>query len=788
DGFGDNGAATSARVVPWGIAFDRNGNLFIADNDRYATPPHARIRRVDATTKAITTVAGSADIGFDGDNGPATAAKLDSPVGVAVDDAGNLYIADTYYGALRRVDPSGTITTISGHNGDVPVGDGGPAKDARLSPMHLRFNQRTGDLYVADRETHRIRKINAQGIISTVAGSAEFFYGQGDFAGDNGPATAAKLSFDYGDTSGIALASDGSIFFSDSSNNRVRAVLACTSVGAPQLSAPPNGASGVTTSPRLSWNAASGAFRYDVVLDTNASPTAIVAADVAETSITIANLQPNTKYYWKVVAKGDRFCATTSTASSSIASFTTSGTCAAGAFDLLSPADNTNGVSPINPMLTWSASSGAATYDVYYGTINPPPLLASGVTGTTVPAPVLSGLIRWFVVAHAACDPTETATTPIRSFSMSGVDPVCFPTPSVTAVAPAANATGVASNVDLQWSVNGPIDSIAVNFGTTNPPPLLRDGLASSTRSLTVSSLSAATTYFWSVTLTACGQKTSTAVQSFTTRGDCIAPGATNIVFAPPSVSAGATYAIVWSPATGLDSDGGYLVERSTLSSFASVLDSQVVSSTAASFLAGAPGTLYHRVRALPACDPTRGGPISNAQPVTVTAAPPNVIFSVPPRAVVTALGDRLEDQRGAFTLENIGSAPVQVIVGRQELGGSPPFFSIEGDAAFVTLQPHAPKTFTIRYSGPSNTVAGSYQGVIFFVATGQGTLAVTPYAFVNLKVGGGPAAVPQILVDGNPSEYAAFTPLSGDDATRPPRQIAIRNNGSSPMEIAAEI
>jgi len=791
DGFGDKGAATSARILPWAMAFDRSGNLYIADNDRYATPPHARIRRVDAATKVITTIAGTSDIGFDGDNGPATSAKLDSPIGVAVDNAGNVYISDSYYGALRRVDPAGTITTIAGHHDDsAPVGDGGPAAQARLSPMHLLFNQRTNELFVADRSTHRIRKINAQGTISTIAGSADSFFDQGDFAGDNGPATAAKLSFDYGDTSGIAISPQGDLFFSDSSNNRVRAVLACTNVVAPQTSSPSNNATAVTTSPRLTWSAAAGAFRYDVVLDTNPSPSTVVASDIAETSITLANLQPNSKYYWKVVAKGDRFCATTSSASSSIASFTTSGTCAAGPFGLISPADNTIGVSPNNAVVTWSASNGAATYDLYYGTITPPPLLATGITQTAYPAPVLFGMIRWFVVAHAACDPTETATTPIRSFLFAGLDANCLPPPSVTATAPAPNTSGLPATVDLRWSSSGSGNSIAVYFGTTNPPPLLRDGLSPDAQSLTVSSLAAGTTYYWRVAMTTvCAQTpVTTAVQSFTTRADCPAPGATSIVFAPPSVSSGATYAIVWSPATGLGGDGGYLVERSTSSSFDTVLDSQVVSSTAASFLAGTPGTIYHRVRALPACDPTKGGPISNAQPVTVTAAPPNVIFSVPPQAIVTALGERLEDQRNSFTLENIGSSAVQVIVGRQELGGSPPFFSIEGDAAFVTLQPHAPKTFTIRYSGPPNNVAGSYQGVIFFVATGQSTLAVTPYAFVNLKVGGGAASIPQILVDGNPSEYAAFPGFAGDDANRPPRQIAIRNGGSTPMELAAEI
>jgi sugar lactone lactonase YvrE len=790
DGIGDNGPATAANIVPWGISVDRAGNLYIADSDPNMSPPHARIRKVDAVTKVISTVAGSNMVGFAGDGGPAAQAQLSFPTDALVDNDGNLLIADFSNNALRRVDHvSGNITTIAGRKDDGdPLGDGGPSTGARITPLHMQINRANGDLFVVDSGSHRIRKIDSQGTITTVAGSDQFYF-EGGFAGDNGPATDAKLNISFGDTSGIAVSTAGDLYFSDSQNNRVRAVLACKSVAAPPLVAPASGATTTSTSPKLTWSAVTGAFRYDIRLDTANPPATTVVTDVDGTSFTPSNLQPNQKYYWQVIAKGDRFCPTMATATSAVNSFTTANVCGAVAFDLISPADGAQNV-PGNPaQLTWQSSAGATTYDVYLGAANPPPLVAGGLTQPTYSAEVI-GTVHWFVVAHATCDPTETATSPIRQFTSNHTRP-CTGSTNTTLSAPASGAVNVATTIDLTWSGGSDIETYDVYFGTSSTPPLLTSGLPSSTLSVKPSSLAAGTTYFWRVVgrgtcLPAAG--VSSVLQSFTTRADCIAPGSTSIIFAPQTVSDGATYAIIWSPAAGLGADGGYLVERSLSSSFASVLDAQVTSSTAASFLASTPGTLYHRVRALPSCDPTKSGPPSDVTPITITTAPPNIIFTVQPQAVVTALGDRLEDKQGSFTLENIGTSSLQVIVGRQELTGSPPFFSIADDAAFITLAPRTPRTFAIRYSGPRNDVAGSYQGVIFVAATGAGGLAVTPYAFVNLKVGGGAASQPQFFVDGTPSDYAAFPGFNGDDSTRPSRQVTIRNNGSAPMELAAEV
>jgi hypothetical protein len=439
--------------------------------------------------------------------------------------------------------------------------------------------------------------------------------------------------------------------------------------------------------------------------------------------------------------------------------------------------------------LTWSASADASTYDVFLSAFNPPSRLAAGITTTSYRADVAAGTYSWFIVAHAACNASQTSSTPLRTFTVSAANN-CPPQFTVSLVSPAAGATDVSQSLDLSWSANGSTNSYDLYLGTANDPPLYASNLVAAHQF--VSGLDAGTGYHWRVAAhTPCGSAAvSSPVATFTTRS-CTAPGATSIAFAPQSVISGSTYSIVWSPAAGLDAAGAYLLERSSRADFQSINDSQVISTSAASLIAGTPGVVYHRVRAVSGCDPSKIGPVSDAAAVMIVAAPPNIVFTVQPAAKIVALGERLEDSSSSFTLENIGSASVQVIVGRQEINNSPPFFSIIDpsgqDAAFFTLQPHQPHPFTIRYSGPSNAVAASYQGVVFVAAIGT-TLPVTPYAFVNLKIGGEPATAPQFIVDGAPADYAAFPAFGGDDTNRPPLQIGVRNNGSSPMDVAFEI
>ena len=213
---GDGGPATTAEVdKPEGVAVDKSGDLFIADSANNV------VREVNAQTDDITTIAGNGTAGYSGDGGPATAAELSDPSGVVVNGSGDLFIADSANNVVRELNlKTGIITTIAGNGTQGYRGDGGPATAAELSGPDGLALDGSGDLFIADSANNVVREVNAKtGDITTIAGT-----GTGGYSGDNESATAAEMS----DPSSVAVDSAGDVFIADTDNNVIREVNAKT--------------------------------------------------------------------------------------------------------------------------------------------------------------------------------------------------------------------------------------------------------------------------------------------------------------------------------------------------------------------------------------------------------------------------------------------------------------------------------------------------------------------------------------------------------------------------------
>jgi len=240
---GDGQQATVAKLsYPASVAVDATGNLYIAGWAAH------RIRRVDGTTSVITTIAGNGSFGYSGDGGPATAAALAAPESVVLDGAGNLYFSEWGNHIIRRVDSgTGVITTVAGSGTAGYSGDGGPATAAQLDTPEGVAVDIAGNLYIADSNNNRIRRVDGTtGIITTITGN-----GTWGFSGDGGLATAATL----GTSRGIAVDAAGNLYIADSSNGRIRRVDATTGIITTVAGGGFNGDGALATTAQLQWPA-----------------------------------------------------------------------------------------------------------------------------------------------------------------------------------------------------------------------------------------------------------------------------------------------------------------------------------------------------------------------------------------------------------------------------------------------------------------------------------------------------------------------------------------------------
>ena len=241
---GDSGPALLARLYnPAGLDIDAAGNLYVTEYG------NGTVRRIDAATRVITTLAGNGTNGYGGDGGPATAAQMNAPTDVAVHGDGTAYIAELNGHRVRKVTPGGTITTLAGTGVAGNSGNGGPAASALLSqPAGVDIDS-TGNVFIAEFGNHDVRKVTPAGAISRVAGT-----GVAGSGGDGGPALSAQLST----PSRANLDASGNFYVSDWGNHRVRRVEALGTPAAPTFAGSTPASPSQSSTPSIRGASSSG--------------------------------------------------------------------------------------------------------------------------------------------------------------------------------------------------------------------------------------------------------------------------------------------------------------------------------------------------------------------------------------------------------------------------------------------------------------------------------------------------------------------------------------------------
>lgn len=540
---GDGGPATAASFNnPNTIALDAAGNIFVNDGS------NRRIRKI-TTAGIISTVAGNGSIGFSGDGGAATAASIYNPTGVAVDATGNLYIADLNNNRIRKVNTSGIISTIAGNGGFGYSGDGGSAISATLADPTRPTVDAAGNVFFADVSNNRIRKITPAGIISTVAGN-----GTAGFSGDGAAATTASLAYPRS----VTVDNLGNLYITDFNNNRIRKVnttgIITTIAGTGSVGY--SGDGGAATAATLNYPTqlavdASGAI-YIADLNNNCirkiSNGVIVANIIGASSICAGN----TTLYTDSTSGG-----IWSSSNSSIATVDASGNVtglSVGSAIISYVVTNSCGTATaiksitVNAMPTVTASAGSSAICIGQATT-----LTSGGASTYSWSPVVG--LSATTGSSTTFNGSSTAT-----YTVTGTNTVtgCSSTATVTISVnplPTVAATAGSSNICLGNSTT------LTATGATTYSWLPSASLSATTGSTVTATPASTTTYTVVGTASGCSNSSTVTVAINTTPTITATAGSSAICSGNSttiSASGGTTY--IWSPSAGLSATTGATV------------------------------------------------------------------------------------------------------------------------------------------------------------------------------------------------------------------------------------
>jgi uncharacterized protein (TIGR03437 family) len=431
--------------LPMAAAVDQAGNIYVSDNE----PVVSKI-----TPSGTTSVfAGNGNDGYTGDGQAATNAMISDPTGLAVDSSGNVYLTDDNFAHIRKVSPTGTITTIAGNGKFAFSGDGGPALSAGMDPADVAVDANS-NLYVADLTNNRIRKITADGKITTVAGN-----GMPGYTGDGGPAILASLFL----PTGIAVDAAGNLYISDTGNSVVRRVTPSgliTTIAGTGVPIPATGDGGVATSAQMS--------PVRVALDSVGN---IYVSDSLNDRIRMLTPKTVTAAALTLVSGNNQSGAAGVTLTSSLVVKVADSSKNPIPNVIVSFSVTPAGAAVISPSTALTLPDGTASVSVALGTQTGPITVTASVTGLTP--------VTFSLTATAAISPTAPL------ISSGGVVSAGLSLPAVTAVSPNAIVSifgqnfapaGTSSQVGTGDLVNGKIPTtfagVCVNFGSV-PAPIL---------------------------------------------------------------------------------------------------------------------------------------------------------------------------------------------------------------------------------------------------------------------------------------------------------------------------